>query len=119
MLKKRWRLILLISVLAILFAVTVIQGRAITQSLTTEATTQVGIVRSDAWPSDAEVEAMVREAVQLAGGLESVIHPGDVVVIKPNLVQDVHPDSGWLPELVCNDGFETGESCCSSFFCLR
>jgi hypothetical protein len=57
----------------------------------------VGIVHTDAWPSDAEVEAMVHEDVQLAGGLASVIHPSDVVVIKPNLVQDVHSDSGWLP----------------------
>ena len=53
-------------------------------------------MRTDAWPSDAEVEAMVHEDVQLAGGLASVIHPSDVVVIKPNLVQDVHPDSGCL-----------------------
>jgi hypothetical protein len=98
MLKKRWRLILLVGILAALFAVSAIQGRATTRLLTAEATTQVGMVRSDAWLSDAEVEAMVREAVQLAGGLESVIHPGDVVVIKPNLVQDVHPDRGWVTD---------------------
>ena len=98
MFEKRWRLILLIGILAALFVVTAIQGRAITQSLTTEATTQVGIVHSDTWPSDAEVEAMVREAVRLAGGLESVIHPGDVVVVKPNLVQDVPPDRGWVTD---------------------
>jgi capsular polysaccharide biosynthesis protein len=97
MLKKRWRLILLIGILAALLAVSAIHGRATTQP-PTESTTQVGIVCSDAWPSDAEVEAMVREAVQLAGGLGSVIHPGDVVVIKPNLVQDVHPDRGWVTD---------------------
>jgi len=119
MLRTRWRLILLIGILAALLAVSAIQGRATARPLTAEPTAQVGIVRSDAWLSDAEVEAMVHEDVQLAGGLASVIHPSDVVVIKPNLVQDVHPDSGWLPELVCNDGFETGEGCCSSFFCLR
>ncbi len=102
MFTKRWRLILLIGILAALFAVSAIQGRAspeparraTTRPLTAEPTTQVGIVHSDAWPSDAAVETMVREAVQLAGGLESVIHPGDVVVVKPNLVQDVYPDGG-------------------------
>jgi uncharacterized protein (DUF362 family) len=97
-LMKRWRLNLLIGILAALFAVSAIQGQTISQSLATEATAQVSIVRSDAWPSDAEVEAMVREAVRLAGGLESVIHPGDVVVIKPNLVQDVPPDRGWVTD---------------------
>jgi hypothetical protein len=55
MLKKRWRLILPVGILAALFVVTAIQGRAITQPPTTEATTQVGIVRSDAWLSNAEV----------------------------------------------------------------
>jgi uncharacterized membrane protein YraQ (UPF0718 family) len=33
-----------------------------------------------------EVESMVREAIALAGGLESVVNDGDVVVLKPNLV---------------------------------
>jgi uncharacterized protein (DUF362 family) len=107
MFKKRWRLILLTGILTTLFAAGVIQGRACpecnrraaAQPLTAEETTaQVGIVRSDVWPSDAEVEAMVREAVQLAGGLESVIHPGDVVVVKPNLVQDVPPERGWVTD---------------------
>lgn len=106
MFKRRWRLLLLMGILVALFAMSVIQGRASPersrgaagQRLATEATAQVSIVRSDAWPSDAEVEAMVREAVQLAGGLGSVIHPGDVVVIKPNLVQDVHPDRGWVTD---------------------
>ncbi|MDH4135723.1 MAG: DUF362 domain-containing protein, partial [Anaerolineae bacterium] len=98
MFRIRWRLIMLIGILAALFAVSAIQGRATTRPLAADATTQVGIVRSDVWLSDAEVEAMVREAVQLAGGLGSVIHPGDVVVVKPNLVQDVHPDRGWVTD---------------------
>ncbi len=35
---------------------------------------------------DNEVRAMVRNAVELAGGLANVVHDGDVVVLKPNLV---------------------------------
>jgi len=36
--------------------------------------------------TDAEVREMVREAVQLAGGLSDIIKNGQFVVIKPNLV---------------------------------
>jgi len=40
MFRTRWRLILPIGILAALFAISVIQGRATTQPLTPEATTQ-------------------------------------------------------------------------------
>ena len=33
-----------------------------------------------------EIESMIRQAVEMAGGLESIISDGDVVVLKPNLV---------------------------------
>ena len=33
-----------------------------------------------------EIQQMVRQAVEMAGGLDDLIHDGDVVVIKPNLV---------------------------------
>jgi len=33
-----------------------------------------------------EIETMVRDAVELAGGLESIISNGDLVILKPNLV---------------------------------
>jgi uncharacterized protein (DUF362 family) len=33
-----------------------------------------------------DIKSMVEEAVQLAGGLDDLIHDGDVVVLKPNLV---------------------------------
>ncbi len=61
--------------------------------------TKVAIVRADdrALPNpisledpkidDAQIEAMVRRAIQLAGGFESRIHPGDQVLIKPNVVE--------------------------------
>ncbi|MBN1780551.1 DUF362 domain-containing protein [bacterium] len=65
---------------------------------TTAATTKVSIVRSDdaalAHPvaiDDAtigysEIEAMVRRAIDLAGGFDWVIKPGNRVLLKPNIV---------------------------------
>jgi len=35
---------------------------------------------------EADIRQMVREAVELAGGLNDIVHNGDTVVIKPNLV---------------------------------
>lgn len=43
-----------------------------------------------------DVGTAVRQAVALAGGLGSVIGPGDSVVIKPNLVMDAHSASGMV-----------------------
>jgi uncharacterized protein (DUF362 family)/Pyruvate/2-oxoacid:ferredoxin oxidoreductase delta subunit len=40
----------------------------------------------------ARVEAGVREAVELLGGIERFVQPGQSVVIKPNLLQAVTPD---------------------------
>jgi uncharacterized protein (DUF362 family) len=61
--------------------------------------TTVAVVRSDSIaPNEGEVELMLRQALQLAPGLEDLIEPGDVVVIKPNLVLDVPPDSGMITD---------------------
>ncbi len=50
----------------------------------------VGIAQNEQSPASlAEIKEMVREAVDLAGGLGQVINPGDTVVLKPNLVQTV------------------------------
>jgi uncharacterized protein (DUF362 family) len=46
--------------------------------------TTVAIVRQS---PVTDINAMVRQAVSLAGGLGSVIQPGDSVVLKPNLVE--------------------------------
>ncbi len=52
--------------------------------------TVVSVVRSTAaFATDlaqADITALVREAVALAGGLDDIIQPNDVVVLKPNLV---------------------------------
>lgn len=34
----------------------------------------------------AEIESMVRESIALCGGLDSIVHDGDTVILKPNLV---------------------------------
>lgn len=53
---------------------------------------KVGVVKSDkALVTDIkypEILSMVREAVRLAGGLESLITDGKTVMLKPNLVND-------------------------------
>lgn len=53
--------------------------------------TVVAIVKDWVAPvTDADVEQMVRQAVNLAGGLGGIVKPGDKVVIKPNIVT-----TGW------------------------
>lgn len=55
-----------------------------------ELSTTVAIVKSDREScydiTYEELEALIREAVQMTGGLEGVVEDGDVVVLKPNLV---------------------------------
>lgn len=50
------------------------------------ANTRVSIVRAEAPRDRAAVGRAVREAVELAGGLEGVVSRGDRVLLKPNLV---------------------------------
>jgi uncharacterized protein (DUF362 family) len=76
-------------------------GQAISlgQATTNNAPSTVAIVQSDVLVADhGEIESMVRQALQLAPGLEELIEPGDVVVIKPNLVMDVSPETGMITD---------------------
>ncbi len=63
--------------------------------------TLVSIVRASAANAtdltQTEVRELVRQAVALAGGLDDVIAPGDVVVLKPNLVTDTDFTSATIP----------------------
>ena len=52
---------------------------------------QVAIVKEEFPISTTTIEAMVRRAVDLAGGLSGKIRPGDHVVIKPNLFAPYPP----------------------------
>ena len=47
---------------------------------------KVSIVRSSERPDDERVHQMVKEAVDLLGGLETIVRPGQTVALKPNVV---------------------------------
>ncbi len=63
-------------------------NQAIDQTIDPKST--VAIIRSEksnvADITKADVEAMIRKAVEMAGGLNNIITDGDTVVLKPNLV---------------------------------
>jgi len=58
------------------------------------AKTKVAVVKSPEKPDENEIEATVRKAVGLTGGLTDVIKRGDTVIIKPNLVTAKPPETG-------------------------
>jgi uncharacterized protein (DUF362 family) len=82
------RRIYIVGLLALLLGARLAQGLAVPHQTPTDMA-QVAIVRVESG-----VEAAVRQAVALAGGLGGVIQPGDVVVVKPNLVIDVPVERG-------------------------
>ena len=93
--KRCWRLALSLMMLALVASVSALHYRA-ARSSPAGAPADVAIVQAASWPvPDAEVEALVRQAVALAGGLDGVVDPGDTVVVKPNLVWDAPPDEGF------------------------
>jgi len=78
------------SILVWILAVNIIQASFTTQSSPSEDDSVVAIVKSPTTnPSEAEIDALVRQAVELAGGFDDLIHEGDVVVVKPNIVQTI------------------------------
>jgi len=56
--------------------------------------TTVAIVKTEESPTNEQIEAAVRRAVDLAGGLPEIIGSGSTVIIKPNLVAARPPESG-------------------------
>ena len=56
--------------------------------------TKVAIVKGSKKPDEMEVEAMVRKAIELAGGLTNIVSPGNTVLIKPNIVVAKPTESG-------------------------
>ncbi len=91
---RRWRLIALAGLLTLLGGVSTLQHRAARCSTPGEPT-QVAVVQATHPPvTDIEVEALVRQAVALAGGLDHIIQPGNTVLVKPNLVWGAAPDEG-------------------------
>ena len=77
----------------------------------TSATTKVAIVRSDdpelsnptpitdASITYNQIEDMVRKAIELAGGFDWVIKPGDMVLLKPNIVDPEPPGCGEITDV--------------------
>ena len=64
--------------------------------------TKVSIVKGGKNPNEEEINSMVRRAIMLLGGLQSIVSPQDVVLIKPNLVVPREPSSGVATDpLVC------------------
>ena len=51
----------------------------------------ISLVRCSNYDSEA-VEETVRRAVDLLGGISAMVHPGERVLIKPNLLLATHPD---------------------------
>jgi uncharacterized protein (DUF362 family) len=54
----------------------------------------VSIVKGSVRPGGEEIDASVRKAIDLAGGLNEIISRGDKVIIKPNLISDQPPEAG-------------------------
>jgi len=88
----RWTLIF--GLLGLLLGTKVVQG-LVEPNYTPGDMVQVAMVQAGS-----DVEAAVRQAVALAGGLEGVIEPGDVVVVKINMVMDDPVDSGVVTDPV-------------------
>jgi len=96
--KRRWKLIALVGLLALLGGASALQHRA-AYSSPANGPTEIAIVQATSWPvPDAEIETLVRQAVALAGGLDSIIEQGDTVVIKPNVVWGADPDEGYTTD---------------------
>jgi len=58
------------------------------------AKTKVSIVKGPKNPDEKHIDASVRKAIELAGGLADMIKPGNSVLIKPNLVWAAAPETG-------------------------
>lgn len=54
----------------------------------------VAIVKGGCEPDENQIDTLVRRAVALTGGLESLVAPGTLVIIKPNLIAPAAPEQG-------------------------
>lgn len=87
----RPRLVAVILAVVILGSVSFVENTA-TKAQLGNTTAVVAITQTPSVdPSNAEIDAAVREAIALAGGLPENVGPGKKVVIQPNLVQAGHP----------------------------
>jgi len=64
--------------------------------------TRVSVVKGSTEPSDKELDAHVRKAIEMAGGLKNIVKKGDTVVIKPNIVAPLaHETAATTDPRVC------------------
>jgi len=54
----------------------------------------VAIVKGSCDPDERQIDALVRQAVALTGGMDSLVRPGGTVIIKPNLIAPAAPEQG-------------------------
>ena len=54
---------------------------------------KVAIVKGSTKPDEKEIEASVKKAIELAGGLADIVKSGDTVIIKPNIVVAQPPET--------------------------
>jgi len=54
----------------------------------------VSIVKGQKAPGEPEIDAMVRKAIALVGGMADIVSPGDTIIINPNLIAPASPDRG-------------------------
>jgi uncharacterized protein (DUF362 family) len=50
------------------------------------AKTKVAVVKGSSKPTDKELDVQVRKAIEMAGGLKDIVKKGNIVIIKPNIV---------------------------------
>jgi len=55
--------------------------------------TKVSVVKGAAKADSKEIDALVRKAIEMAGGLGNIVKPGNKVIIKPNIVGDQPPEN--------------------------
>jgi len=66
------------------------------------AKTIVSIVKGQKGPDEQQIDAMVRRAVALIGGISDIVSRGDTIVINPNLIAPAAPESGAITDVrVC------------------
>lgn len=84
----RRRLIVTIILLAALVTVGYLNSRETTIAQVSSDEAIVAISKAEgSVPNDSQIEAAVREAIDLAGGLPDNVGPGKKIVIQPNLVE--------------------------------
>ena len=57
---------------------------------------KVAVVRIAVESEYAKVREAVRQAIDLSGGLDDLVGPGDLVLVKPNVLAPASPDCGAL-----------------------